>query len=368
MKVFISSLIGGMEPLRAAARDAVSVLGHEPVMAEDFGVRVQSPQIACLDGLRQSGIVVLILGASYGAKQRSGLSATYEEYREAKGSRPVIAFVQEGVDRDSDQAGFVKEVQAWEGGLFRGGFRTADELRALITRGLHEWELANAAGPVNPQELLQRALNALPDEDRGSRASGVDLILSIAAGPSQTILRPSEIEKPTLADDLLQAALFGPNKIFSPGKPSAPEMEDNALILRQGNGTPSITLDPQGSVMFRLPVDRPLGIGPVIIQEDVEASLTSALRYASWLLDRIDPSQRLTHVALAATFSGAERLVWRTRSEQQASPNSYTMGWGQKERRPVHLTPPHKARAALALDPHHLVEDLATLLRRAWKN
>lgn len=79
-------------------------------MAEDFGAKPTSPQVACLEGVRQAGIVVLILGKDYGAKQSSGLSATHEEYLEARQSRPVIAFVQEGVDRDPDETEFVKEV------------------------------------------------------------------------------------------------------------------------------------------------------------------------------------------------------------------------------------------------------------------
>jgi Domain of unknown function (DUF4062) len=54
MKVFISSLISGMERLRKAARDGVTALGHQPVMAEDFGARPHSPQVACLDGVRQA--------------------------------------------------------------------------------------------------------------------------------------------------------------------------------------------------------------------------------------------------------------------------------------------------------------------------
>ena len=39
MKVFISSLITGMEVERAAAKIAVETLRHQPVMAEDFGAR-----------------------------------------------------------------------------------------------------------------------------------------------------------------------------------------------------------------------------------------------------------------------------------------------------------------------------------------
>ncbi len=52
MKIFISSLIAGFAPFRDAARQAVLELSHEPVMAEDFGARPTSPQVACLDGLR----------------------------------------------------------------------------------------------------------------------------------------------------------------------------------------------------------------------------------------------------------------------------------------------------------------------------
>ena len=46
MKIFVSSLIGGFEPLRQAARDAITSLGHEPVMAEDFRAQANSAQVA----------------------------------------------------------------------------------------------------------------------------------------------------------------------------------------------------------------------------------------------------------------------------------------------------------------------------------
>ena len=110
MKIFISSLITGMEPIRAAAKEAIEQLGHQPVMAEQFIASPNSPQVACLQGLRQSGLVILILGEHYGATQPSGLSATHEEYREARDRCPVIAFVQEGVDRDEDEKQFMTEV------------------------------------------------------------------------------------------------------------------------------------------------------------------------------------------------------------------------------------------------------------------
>ncbi|MEJ7740325.1 MAG: DUF4062 domain-containing protein [Chitinophagaceae bacterium] len=242
MKIFISSLITGMEEFRVVAREAVQSLGHEPVMAEDFGARPQSRQIACLEGVRQSALVILILGAGYGAKQAAGISATHEEYRDAKGSRPVIAFIQEGIDRPGDQAAFIKEVQGWEGGLFRGGFDTSEKLKNGIIRAIHEWELANLAGPLNPEELKQLAVIAVTEQIR-ERSWRQSLILSIIGGPIHAVLRPSKIERPQLAKDLVQAALFGTNAIFSTETGNKTSIEKDSLVIKQDAESSSIKLE-----------------------------------------------------------------------------------------------------------------------------
>lgn len=330
MKVFISSLITGMDALRSAAREAVVQLGHEPVMAEDFGAQPHSPQVTCLSGLRQSGLMILIMGAGYGAKQASGLSATHEEYREAKDRCPVIAFVEEDVTREPDQAAFVQEVQSWESGLHRESFSGADQLRRLITRCLHEWELANATGPVNESRLLEQALLLLPEEERSYRRRGRAIVLALAAGPASAILRPSEMERPSFHDDLLQLALFGANRIFTPAKPTNAAIEDQALVLTHDDGAGTVRVDGQGNLTLRLPLLEG-GHGMIVIEENVTDVLAAALRYALAVLDRIDPTQRITHVALAATLSGSnDTVVWRTQREEDASPNSYSMGHGSK--------------------------------------
>ena len=286
MKIFISSLITGMEPFRAAAREAVAQLGHEPIMAENFGAQPNSPQIACLQGLRQSAAVVLILGANYGVKQTSGLSATHEEYREAKDKRPVIAFVQDGVSHDADQAAFLSEVQAWDLGLFRDGFSSAEQLRAQITRRLHEWEVAAMAGPVDENELLQRALSLIPKEQRGYYRAVRSLVLAIASAPRQPILRPSEIELPAFHEELLQAILFGPQRLFTPSRPTTTGIENHVLVLTHDE-VGSVRLDGEGNIMMQLPL-LATSHGMVIIEENVASLLTAGLRYAVWLLDRID--------------------------------------------------------------------------------
>ena len=73
-----------MEPYREAAAQAIRTLDHEPRMAEDYGASPGSPQETCLRGVRNADATVLLLGTRYGARQESGLSATHEEYREAR--------------------------------------------------------------------------------------------------------------------------------------------------------------------------------------------------------------------------------------------------------------------------------------------
>ena len=104
-----------------------------------------------------------------------------------------------------------------------------------------------------------------------------------------------------------------------------------------------------------------------MIEENVTEGLAVTVRCAAGLLDRIDRRQRLTHVGMAAKLSGGETAVWRTRREQAAGPDSYTMGFGQRKPRPVHLSPGQRPRAALAHDAEHLVEDFVTILRREWQ-
>ncbi|MGG6136317.1 DUF4062 domain-containing protein [Pantoea allii] len=111
MNIFISSLISGFEDKRKAVKDAVCVLGHKPLMAEDFGARANSPQITCLNGVRESDAVILILGSRYGAIQQSGLSATHEEVIEARNTKPMIIFIESEIsEAEPEQDKLIKEV------------------------------------------------------------------------------------------------------------------------------------------------------------------------------------------------------------------------------------------------------------------
>jgi hypothetical protein len=368
MKVFISSLIGAFEPYRAACRSAITTLRHEPLMAEEFGARPQSPQVACLQGVREADIVVLVLGERYGAAQPgSQVSATHEEYREAKGRKPVIAFVQDGIVPEPQQGAFIKEVQGWEGGLFRGAFKTPDDLRDGVIHALHDHALANVTGPVDPKALTEAALALMRDPDRHS-SRGPFLQLGVTGGPVQAILRPAELEAPALADALHQAALFGAHRIFDGRRGVEPELDGAALVLMQDNGN-RMRLDEQGSIHLQLVLRNPNeerrshGF-PALIEETVLAHIQGGLAYVAEALDHIDATQRLAHLAIAARIDAGDHMVWRTQREQDASPNSGTMGFRREDRPAVVVT---KLRAAIRLDQRRLAEDILVPLRRQWK-
>jgi hypothetical protein len=196
------------------------------------------------------------------------------------------------------------------------------------------------------------------------------LSLAVAGGPRQRILRPVEIEAPQLSEDLNQAALFGETRIFDRTKGVDIAMEDSALVLRQERDS-HIQLDEEGAVLIRLPAVQPVRRGThgyggfsALIEEEVQQQVGSAITYAAWLIEHIDQTQRLTHVVIAARLDGGEYMPWRTRAEQNASPNSGTMGSGGREKAPVQVAQP---RAALRLNRAHLVEDILVPLRRIWK-
>lgn len=371
MRVFISSLIGGFEDQRAAARSAIVALRHEPVVAEDFGAQPTSPQIACLQGVRSADLVVLILGARYGFVQgASGVSPTHEEYLEAQGRKPILMFVQEGVEREAPQAKFISDVGAWQSGHFRAGFKTADELRDLVTRAIHDFELANAAGPLDTAALTATALALLPKARQNSHASSPVIHIGIVGGPIQRILRPAELESPKLADAIHQQALFVEPKLFSKSHGVDTSINDSALVIEQERGA-RIQLGEDGTLLLRLPIGKTEdrhgnGFGSfAVIEEDVLRELATALAFSVWILDKIDPTQRVTHVAIAASIEASDYMGWRTQAEQEASPNSGSMRMGNSQQLPISST--DRSRAALRFEAAELAEDLMVRLRRQMK-
>lgn len=363
MKVFISSLINGYEHFRTAAVDAAKTLGHTVLRAEDFPALPSTAQQACLAAVRESDVIVLLLGKRYGAPQISGLSATHEEYREARDRTPVLVFVEGGVSPESIQQGFIDEVQAWATGHVRASFTTPEELTQAVVRALHDHELATSTGVVDDSEMLDRAKVLLPH--RRGIATSPELVLATTGGPHQQVLRPAQLEQPDLARDLQREALFGDQSILDPSEGTDVAIDGTTLALRQRDGF--VTVDQAGSICISQPAKRATRRGgtelPALIEEDVAETLARAIRFCGWLLDRIDPLHRLTDVVILARLDGAGYMPWRTRAEHTASPDSGELGFGADDTI-VALTPARRHRQALTHDVDRIAQDLTVLLRR----
>ncbi|WP_201210063.1 DUF4062 domain-containing protein [Pseudomonas sp. S36] len=154
MKIFVSSVVSGFEPYRAAARKAVMLLGHTPVMCEDFGARPHSSQHACMTEVDQADVVVLILGANFGYETETGESVTQQEFRRAKASgKKILAFL-ENVAMDERQKAFSWEVSDYVDGLFRVTFTDQSALYDGIIQGLNQLSVTRQA--ISEQEFMQR--------------------------------------------------------------------------------------------------------------------------------------------------------------------------------------------------------------------
>jgi hypothetical protein len=347
MKFFISSVISGLEEERGSARRAVGALRHEALSAEDFPAGSDSPQTACLAGVRQCDAVVLLLGARYGALQASGLSATHEEYREAQNSSYVMAFVQSGVTPEPRQQDFIAEVQGWEKGRFTESFTTTEELHDAVIRGAHEFLLLNESVPLNDGELLERAGALLPDS---RRTSGALLSVAVSPGPVRSVLRPAELEGQDLRRALQAEALTGESAVLTPTAGTQISIRGDALEFAQLEAERLVRLDETGQLLMVQPaVEHKRGSFGItgLIEEDIREMIATSLRFSARVLDRIDPVNRLSHVAVMASISGAAYHPWRTRQEQRDSPNAATMGKGGEEVVRASLTPAVRRRPAL---------------------
>lgn len=365
MDVFVSSVVAGYEAYRDAAVDAIETLGHRAVRAEDFGATPTTPQQACLGAVRRSDAVVLLIGPAYGTPQSSGLSATHEEYREARERKPVLVFVESGVEREPAQDEFLHEVQAWATGHFRAAYSSADELKRAVTRGLHEHELATSAGSVDENELIAGAKALLPTQH--ASVGHAALSVAVAGGPTQQVIRPAELEDSTLARDLQQEALFGPHPILDISEGIQVDVRGHQLLLEQPSA--SVGIDESGGVVISQPASRQRrdrgAVVPSLIEEDVTDAVLRAVRFIGAVLERIDPVHRLTDVVVVAQVQNAEYLPWRSRAEQQENPNSATMPiGGGRGNSMVMLSPARRNRQALTHDAERIATDLTALLRR----
>jgi hypothetical protein len=94
MKVFISSVTYLLKDERNALPDFLDLLGHQGLRFEQFTAQDRSSRQACLAGVDEADVYVLLLGPRYGDPfPDSGLSPTAEEFTRARHRGiPILVF------------------------------------------------------------------------------------------------------------------------------------------------------------------------------------------------------------------------------------------------------------------------------------
>lgn len=363
VKVFVSSLIRGLEEWRDASRSAIETLGLEAVMAEDFGASPDSARTACLAAARSAEVMVLILGEDYGRPQASGFSATHEEYREARESTPVLAFVFAGTTPSGRQADFVREVQEWEGGQLSASFRDAEDLRDEVMRALYELRGREETMPVDSDSLNERAGALLPGQSFGGTAQ---LVVAVAGGPSHVVLGPRQISESEVVRYLLREALAGDCAVLRTSAGTDNRYNPDSIVLEQSDSGHRVDVRTDGSVVVTQPAlarDRRMHDMPALIEEDLADRIARCLGFTALVLDHTDSANRISHVAARVLLSGAGHLPWRTRDEQEQSPHSAVVSIYARDRVEAELTPPVRRRPALRQQSRALAADLTAILK-----
>jgi hypothetical protein len=199
------------------------------------------------------------------------------------------------------------------------------------------------------------------------------LNLSIVGGPQQSIIRPARIEDHLFADSLQQMAQFGSNRLLDVSEGTERAVKGDALVLKQETGA-LVSVSEKAELLVIAPLGPTrrqsrmgaMDASSVLFEEDVVAGLRSGLEFGNKLFDDLDPTQRLSHIAVAAKVTGADYRAWRTRAEHQANPNGVQVGMDRsKERDALAVDFP---RPSLRLNRNTISEDLAVRLSRQFRS
>jgi tetratricopeptide (TPR) repeat protein len=169
---FISST-ANLQQERAVVQQVLATFDIDGLRFEEWPSMPDDPMEVCLEGVRNSHAVVLLLGTCYGTVDHSGISGTHQEFRYAqKLGRPIFVFLLNAEAREQAQLDFIAEVQ-------KSKFRSreigsteqlAQQLRASVAAEFaRRWQQferrpPEAPSPFEPQEATPIAGDVGRDE------------------------------------------------------------------------------------------------------------------------------------------------------------------------------------------------------------
>lgn len=153
-------------------------------MCEDFSARPYSSEQACLHEVEQSDIYIVLVGKDFGYETPEGVSVTQAEFRAAQATnRPILAFIQRVDGRDDRQQAFLREVEAYQGGVFRAAFSAEMELNNEVIKALRHFETMSQS--ITEDDLKARIGRVL--SERRNHREDPELVLAFMPQPERMV-------------------------------------------------------------------------------------------------------------------------------------------------------------------------------------
>ena len=195
VKVFISSVRRGLETERDALPGLIAAIGHTPRRFEDFTAQPTPSREACVRGVQDADVYLLLIGAHYGTPlPDTGQSPTEEEWTAAGAAgKQRLVYRKLGVELEADQQAFLDRIGDYGSGVFYDTFTDVAELQIKVAGKVRE--LAEADGPLTFAPLGSPVAVRWLSDDRERRGGSwaERPVLEVHVVPPSHIARPSRI-------------------------------------------------------------------------------------------------------------------------------------------------------------------------------
>jgi hypothetical protein len=360
VKVFISSVRRGLEQERDALAGMIQALGHEPRRFEDYSAQTMPSRQACLDGVEDADVYVLLLGDQYGEPlPDTGKAPTEEEFTVAKRRGiPIRAFRKRGVTLEPAQEEFVKRVEDYSTGVFRSGFADATELLPEVARAIRELEQAPTALTFDPLATPVKA-PWKSFERYGWRSTATILeLISIPIGtaaPSATVLSslPSRLARMGRDHGFFDESHALDSGVANSAAHAATKPDRNVPIAGLG-----VTDGGAVSIWHEMPSDM---LGVVLDQVDVTERIARMLRMTAEFVPAT------ASVALSVGLHGLGSVVEGRASDLGHRTSASIPGFGQNKDALVDPRDTVPA-GAIVLGANEIARELAARLTIAFRD
>jgi len=362
---------------RQAAKTAVTLLRRQPIMAEDFGARPHSPQSACLEGVRTSDIYIGVFGRRYGyVAPTSGLSATEEEFNEARQRGiPMLCFVST-CEKDPDQQRFLNRVMAYEDGFSIAHYDSSAHLKDKIVQSLHD-----VVGEPGVQAMdSQSAAQHLDSHHWGAfcppphQISLGILIFPKRQGQEYFSLR--ELASAETQEVLLKEAMFGtPALLPHDHGVDTDDGQDHVVFCqppeKYDETLRRLSIHTDGSVKFACILGQErrqrhsLFRGFIIDQNEVKQNIATFLRYAAKVYEQSEQSQLISSLYVGMSLSGINGKAFGEIPEQE--PSSFGIPMHTLDDPVLIPRQPLAVPRAHLVDPSLVSEELVEQIRRTFR-